>query len=298
MHAAHPFVSVWDDHEVEDNYAGTHPDSAQPDESLENNGVPRRVPFGDRRANGYKAFFEAMPRIQTKGDPTAIYGSLQLGGIVELFLTDQRQYRDQQPCMDVQLQGCADDNTPGRTMLGSAQKAWFKSAVPKSKATWKLWGSEVMLMSLQTAPGNNANHDQWDGYGAERQEILDSFVAAGVKNLAALTGDIHTFFAGDLYTTGVESGTKVGVELVGGSATSFGLPEETGIPSSTLTALAPADPHIKYFDFDHRGYMVVEASKSELTAEFKAVDALTKGAKPVSLKKFRVASGDPTLQLV
>jgi alkaline phosphatase D len=298
MHAAYPFVSVWDDHEVEDNYAGTHPDSAEPDESLENNGVPRRVPFGERRSNGYKAFFEAMPRMQTRGDPTAIYGSMPIGGLVELFFTDQRQYRDQQPCNDVQLQGCPDDNTPGRTMLGSAQKTWFKGAVPKSKAAWKLWASEVMLMSLQTAPGNNANHDQWDGYGAERQEILDSFVAAGVQNFAALTGDIHTFFAGDLYTTGVQSGTKVGVELVGGSATSFGLPEETGIPSATLTALAPADPHIKYFDFDHRGYMVVEATKSELNAEFKAVDALTKGAKPVSLKKFRVASGDPTLQVL
>ena len=183
-------------------------------------------------------------------------------------------------------------------MLGSAQKSWFKRAVPKSKADWKLWGSEVMVMSLQTAPGTNANHDQWDGYGAERQEILDSFVAAGVKNFAALTGDIHTFFAGNLYTTGVESGTPVGVELVGGSATSFGLPEQTGIPSSTLTALAPADPHLKYFDFDHRGYMVVEASKHELSAEFKSVDAFTKGAKPVSLKKFKVASGSTDLQLV
>jgi alkaline phosphatase D len=298
MHAAYPFVSVWDDHEVEDNYAGTSPDSAQPDPTLENNDAPRRVPFGERRTNGYKAFFEAMPRMQHKGDPNAIYGSVKLGGMVELFLTDQRQYRDPQPCNDVQLQGCPDDNTPGRTMLGSAQKSWFKGAVPKSKSAWKLWGSEVMVMALQTAPGNNANHDQWDGYGAERQEILDSFVAAGVKNFAALTGDIHTFFAGNLYTTGVESGTPVGVELVGGSATSFGLPEETGIPSATLTALAPADPHIKYFDFDHRGYMVVEASKSELSAEFKSVDALTKGAKPVSLKKFKVASGSTDLQLV
>ena len=53
MHAAHPFVAVWDDHEVEDNYAG--------DEDLDNGGDIRRVPFQERRKNGYKAFFEAMP---------------------------------------------------------------------------------------------------------------------------------------------------------------------------------------------------------------------------------------------
>ncbi len=72
MHAAYPFVSVWDDHEVEDNYAGVSPDSAAKDPNFENNGeTPRRVPFGDRRKNGYKAFFEAMPRIRNKKAKTA-----------------------------------------------------------------------------------------------------------------------------------------------------------------------------------------------------------------------------------
>jgi phosphodiesterase/alkaline phosphatase D-like protein len=155
-----------------------------------------------------------------------------------------------------------------------------------------------MLMSLQASPGQNANHDSWDGYAAERQEILESLLAAGVDNFHALTGDIHTFFAGNMTTTGVESGTPVGAEFVGGSATSLGLPEQLGIPSETLAALAPADPHLKFFDFDRRGYMVVEASKKSLDVEFKSVDTQTKGAKPVSLKKFRVASGERTVQVL
>jgi alkaline phosphatase D len=298
LHEAYPFVSVWDDHEVEDNYAGDQQDSAEPDPSLENNGTPRRVPFGDRRKNAYKAFFEAMPRIQQKGNPNQIYGSMQLGGLVELFFTDQRQYRDPQPCNDVQLQACADDDNPARTMLGSKQKTWFKKALNGSKSPWKLWASEVMLMSVDASPGQHSNHDSWDGYGAERKEILEGFLAAGGKNLVALTGDIHTFFAGDLGTNGESTGQPVGVELVGGSATSFGLPEELGVPSSALAALAGADPHIKFFDFDKRGYAVVEASKKELTAEFKSVDTMTKGAKPVSLAKFQVNSGTPAVNQV
>jgi alkaline phosphatase D len=296
LHAAYPFVSVWDDHEVEDNYAGDQQDSAQADPTLENNGTPRRVPFGERRKNGYKAFFEAMPRMPAKGD--VIYGSMQLGGLVELFFTDQRQYRDQQPCEDVQLQPCADDDNPARTMLGSTQKTWFKKALYGSKSSWKLWASELMLMSVDASPGQHANHDGWDGYGAERKEILEGFLGAGGDNLVALTGDIHTFFAGDLGTNGEATGQPVGVELVGGSATSFGLPEELGVPSSSLAALAGADPHIKFFDFDKRGYGVVEVSKKTLKAEFKAVDAMTPGAKPASLAKFEIDSGVPKLNQV
>jgi len=291
LHAAHPFLAVWDDHEVEDNYAG--------DEDLDNGGDVRRVPFAERRKNAYKAFFEAMPRMKLKGAPTRIYGSSGLGGTAELFLTDQRQYRDPQPCGDAILGGpCPEAEDPARTLLGAEQKAWLKRAVPKSKARWKLWGSETMLMSLDLPKGQAVQLDAWDGYAAERREILEHFVASGVTNLAALTGDIHTFIAGDLTTTGREGGTPVGVELVGGSATSLGLPEFLGVPSSSLYPLVePNDPHVRYVDFDRRGYAVVTASKSELTCEFKAVDALVEKSAPASLATLRVASGVPAVQV-
>lgn len=300
LQAAHAFVSVWDDHEVEDNYAGDGADSKQTDPAFENDGsYPRRVTVQKRRKNAYKAFFEAMPRIQNHGDKNRIYGSVRIGGVAELFLTDQRQYRDPQPCGDALIQPCPADDDPGRTMLGAKQKTWFKKAVPASSAKWKLWGSEVMVMALDLPKGQHANPDQWDGYGAERQEILEHFVDSKVKNLAALTGDIHTFLAGDLTTTGEKEGTPVGVELVGGSVTSFGLPEYLHVPGSTLSSLAPAaDPHIKFNDFDHRGYCVVKIDKGELNAEFMRCDALTRGVKPTSLAKFNVKSGVPTLNVV
>ncbi len=292
LHAAHPFTSIWDDHEVEDNYAG--------DEDLDNGGDIRRVPFEERRANAYKAFFEAMPRIQVSGDPNRIYGSAKLGGAAEIFFTDQRQYRDPQACDDAILGGpCPEADDPARTLLGAEQKAWFKKAVPKSKANWKLWASQVMVMSLDLPKGTPVLLDAWDGYNAERKEILEHFVASGVDNLAALTGDIHTFFAGNVTTTGRDDGVPAGVEFVGGSATSLGLPEYLGAPSSSLYPLAePNDPHIKFVDFDRRGYAVVTATTKDLTCEFKAVDALKKGAKPTKLKSFRVADGEPEVQVL
>ena len=299
--AAHAVVNVWDDHEVEDNYAGSQPDSASTDpENLENdNKTPRRVPYLERRKNGYKAFFESMPRMRYKGDKNRIYGSVRLGGLAELFLTDQRQYRDLQPCNDVLLAGCADSDNPARTMLGADQKAWFKNAVPASDAKWKLWGSEVMLMALDLPANNHVNQDQWDGYGAERREILEHFANTGVENLATLVGDIHTFFAGDLTTNGEASGTPVGVELVGGSLTSLGIPESLGVTADSITALGiPANPHIKFFDLKNRGYAVATIGKNEMTAEFRTCDTQTRGSKPVTSAKFQVASGVPELNVV
>jgi alkaline phosphatase D len=297
LHAAYPFVVIWDDHEVEDNYAGSGPDSASTDAANKenNNEYPRRVPFGDRRKNGYKAFFEAMPRVAPKGD--RIYGSLKLGNMAELFLTDERQYRDPQPCNDAQVTDCPDDLKPGRTFLGSTQKSWLKDALPKSKARWSLLASETMMMALDSVPGSHANQDQWDGYSAEREEILTDFLNKKVDNLVVLSGDIHTFLAGNLFTNGETSGKPVGTELVGGSATSFGLPEELGIPSATLQSLRQAsDPHVIFADFDKRGYCVVNVGKDELTGEFKAVsDAKVPNGNVSSLAKFRVKSGDPTL---
>jgi alkaline phosphatase D len=300
LHAAYPFVVIWDDHEVEDNYAGNQPDSASkdPQHTENNNSYPRRVPFGDRRKNGYKAFYEAMPRLGPKHDRN--YGAIRLGQMAELFLTDERQYRDQQPCNDVQIQSCPDDQQPGRTFLGATQKSWLKGALPQSKAKWKLFASETMMMALDSAPGQHVNQDQWDGYSAEREEILTHFLDQKVDNLVVLSGDLHAFVGGNLFTNGETSGKPIGTELLGGSATSFGLPEETGIPSSALNGVRQAaDPHIVYADFDHRGYCVVTATKNELLGEFKGVsDAKVPNGTVSTLAKFTVESGKPELHQV
>ena len=299
LHARYPMVSVWDDHEVEDNYAGDEQDSAEPDPNKENDGTPRRIPFLKRRKNGYRSYFEATPRIRMKSDANQIYGSYRVGALADLFLTDQRQYRDVQPCNDPILEPCPDTKDPGRTMLGAKQKKWFKKAVPQSKAKWKIWGSELMLMSIDVPKGSSALVDAWDGYEAERQEILSSFKSKGVENFAVITGDIHTFFAGNLSTTGDDTGAPIGVEFVGGSATSFGIPETLGVDAGTLTALGLANnPHLKYANLESRGYGVLTIKERQIRCDLRGVDALTDGAKPTTLASFVANAGSPEVQEV
>ena len=280
MHAAHPFVAVWDDHEVEDNHAGDEPSSAQPDPNKTNlQEYPRRVPYNTRRLNGYKAFFNYMPRMRFKGDRSRIYEDYRIGKLVDLLLTDERQYRDRQPCDDEIITQCAEADDP-RTMLGANQLDWFLRSLKHSKATWKIWGTQLMLMATRVAPGPSPPGiyglvDSWEGYGYERKLILDFILGNNIQNVAAITGDIHTFFAGTAFDKGDStdsSARPVIPEFVGGSATSGGLSEATGLPASALAGLAAVNPHISYYDFIKKGYGVLKVKPNEIICEFKTVD--------------------------
>jgi alkaline phosphatase D len=301
MHAGHNFLSVWDDHEVEDNYADGNPSShAPPGET--NDGYPRRVPFPEREQNGYRARFNYMPVIRFEGDRNRIYDAFSLGGLVDLLITDQRQYRDQQPCNDVIALPCADEDAD-RTMLGATQKAWFKSALQGARGTWKLWGSEVMLMGFGTLPGPNHGviNDGWDGYQKERKELLDFILDAGIQNVVAITGDIHTFFGGTAGTTGDTTTGRAAVpEFVGGSATSPGLPDESDFPEQTFKTIASLNPHIEFADFVNRGYGVVSVTPTELRCDLKKVqiESRDNGASATTIASFRVPSGSRSAEKI
>jgi alkaline phosphatase D len=303
----HALMSIWDDHEVEDNYARDKPGEATDDPDL---------PFRARRANAYRAFFEHMPRIRSRSQPDRIYGKLRLGGNAELFLLDERQYRDDQPCNDqFGVANCPEAFAPNRTMLGSAQRRWLKGALDDSRATWKVVGNQVMFMALDAPAGNPINPDQWDGYKAERQDILDSARRRKVEDIAFLTGDIHTFFAGQVTPSGRQPGQPqpggpVATEFVGGSITSDGLADSVareplkpqqvkllaGLSDSSVRA---NNPHIEYSNQEFKGYGVLEARRGELRVSYRAVRSVDKPRSSVfTLQRFRVERGQPNVEVL
>ncbi|HEX8111176.1 MAG TPA: alkaline phosphatase D family protein [Kofleriaceae bacterium] len=118
-------------------------------------------------------------------------------------------------------------SSPPGTMLGKAQKQWWKDTMKGSDATWKLWGNEVTLMRLKiTSLGPTSplpadlviSADAWDGYNAERTELMTFLKANAIQNVVVLTGDIHASFAGqvmDNFEAPAAAQTPVAVELVG-----------------------------------------------------------------------------------
>jgi alkaline phosphatase D len=292
MRRVHPTITIWDDHEVEDNYARDEPGHAT---------LNRRLPFGERRANAYRAFFEHMPRLRVPEERDRTYGSIRLGANAELFLLDERQYRDVQPCGDEFFVPCPEADDPARTMLGAAQKQWLKAGLASSSAAWKVVANQVMMMALDGPPRNVINKDQWDGYGGERREILEHVAATGTRDVAFVTGDIHTFFAGEVTPTGRTSSPAdpppVATEFIGGSVTSEGILPEAGREGSAVlvnSAILANNPHIRFVDQERKGYGVVECDAREMRVRLRAARTVKAQTSDVhDLARFRVERGTP-----
>jgi alkaline phosphatase D len=286
MHAAHAFAATWDDHEVSDDYTGDeHPDDR-----------PLRIPFEVRRRNAYRAFFEYLPVARHNKDPFRIYRRFRLGRLVELFALDERQYADPPPCGGRVLVPCLDTDAP-RQHLGRAQRRWFERRVTSSAAVWKLVANPKPLMSIHSA-GFPIDPRNWDGYARERRELLAGFRTAGIRNLAFISGSIHTFFAAEVGTEG-RGPDPMATEFVAGSITTTGLPEALSFQTGGLVSAEQArliteqipltNPHIKFQDQRAHGYAVVEARPDELRVRFRAVDRFDPHAsKATTLATMRV----------
>jgi phosphodiesterase/alkaline phosphatase D-like protein len=83
-------------------------------------------------------------------------------------------------------QSCLDAiNSPNRTYLGKAQLERFKQEIEKSTATFKVIFNELPIQQQYSNP-----YDRWEGYAAERTEILN-FLHDNVKNVVFLSTDEH-----------------------------------------------------------------------------------------------------------
>jgi alkaline phosphatase D len=288
MHLAHPVCAIWDDHEAEDDYAGTTEGDAL---------RPRRVPFAERRRAGYLSFFEYQPIPRLRSDPFRTYGSLRLGGL-ELLLLDTRQYRDPLACRP--LTPCLPANAPGRSILGGTQRAWLMSALAASSANWKVIANQVMMMSLDLATlGVGINADQWDGYAAERRELMEHVLARGIKDVTVITGDIHTFFAGTVHTSGRIESPAAATEFVGGAITAAGIQETLGggDATATETTIRASNPHLAYVDARRKGYGVLEATPGELKVTFRSPRTVLAPRSEIDdIARFRVARGSTVVE--
>lgn len=281
MHAMHPVVSTWDDHEVQNNYAG----------GARGGGLPKQEGFTrDRQRAGYRAFFEATPCRRPPRGTNRLYRSLRYGRTVDLLMLDQRQYRDNQPCGDGVVPACDTYEKP-RDYLGDAQMGWAKSRLSSSDASWKIIGNEMMIMPAKVTGGAFYTFDNWQGYPTEREELLSHIDRRGIDDVVFVTGDIHTFIAGDVRRD-MGAGKSVALEFVGGSITSAGLGEidldvgggvkiqgndaNPNTPPAFIDTLRGINPWVDIADFDHHGYGRATASTKGLEVEMVRFETIKK----------------------
>jgi alkaline phosphatase D len=265
-----PFVDIWDDHEVLNDYAGS----------------TARAENKELFKAGYQAFLEYMPfetelSIDASGTPTMpIYRTITLGSRLQIFATDSRQYRSPHPGY---WQGRRHETE--RTILGQGQKNWLKSMLAESSCQWKLIMSEVMMaplrLGLKTAQdedmalrlfgnfsqqdrGFYVNLDQWDGFPAERSEILNFIKNEKIKNVMVAAGDIHASFDSLLYADSEQTqGTPTALEVVTPSITSTTIGRFVGGVLSPLLEMAirKSNPQMVDSNIMKNGYTVLTFSE-------------------------------------
>src|SRR4029453_641477 len=101
--------------------------------------------------------------------------------------------------------------------------------------------------------------DAWDGYPACRTRVLDAIVQSQLANPVFLGGDVHAFFTTDLKADFANPAPPtVATEFVGTSITSDGPPYER------FVKLLPDNPHIRFVEGRHRGYLSADLMPTRL----------------------------------
>jgi alkaline phosphatase D len=283
-HRLFPWIITWDDHEVQDNYAGEFPKDSQSHDE-----------FIRRRAAAYHAHYEWMPMPKTcipEGPAARIYRDLSFGPLAKFTVLDGRQFRSDQPCGDGTKPPCA-EFLQERTMLGAAQEEWLYRKLRESRSQWNIIANQVRMTLVDQTPGpeKSFNMDAWTGYETARRRITSNLQSSKVRNPVVITGDIHSNWVGDLKVDyDKENAPVVGTELIGTSISSGG--DGSDQAPIGLAQLAE-NPQIKFYN-NQRGYVTCEVTPKSLTAQFRVVEKVSVPESPVSTRAtFIVQDGRP-----
>ena len=258
-HAVAPWLVVWDDHEVEENYQGDVPARGGED-------------FLDRRAAAYRAWWEYTPtRLDPpQGPALPTYRHVDWGGLARFVLLDTRQHRDDQPCGDDDLAARC-EATASVSMLGAEQERWLTRTIDHG-AVWTSVVQQVVLHEWQLVPGNVLwNLDQWDGYTGARDRLLG--ILAGAPDPVVLSGDVHSSWVADLHRDADDTGTDhVGVEIVTPGVSSA-IPDDLRGRGSIIELQSP---HIHWSETERRGWVLHTVTDEVWTAEHRLVEDVTR----------------------
>ncbi len=312
MHASCPWLMTWDDHEVQNDYAGLKAGVGGP--PVDN--------FIARRAAAYQAYYEHMPlpasvlarasgglmRALRGGAEMRLYSRVPFGRLASLYLLDARQYKDPQVCdkqakigqrsylMEVAPATCPEWNDPRRSMLGREQERWLFSEFAKKGGAWNVIGQQTLLgqRDFEPGPGRSFWTDGWDGYPAARRRLTDALSGRAVANPVLLGGDIHENWVGHVKADYANAASRaVGVEFCGTSITS------RSAGNARLPEVLAENPHFIFADSERRGYGVAEFTPRQLSVALRVVnDVRRKDTGIETLADFVVKAGQTVVKRV
>jgi alkaline phosphatase D len=268
-HAAAPWVVTWDDHEVDNDYAGDQSEELHP-----------AAFFLARREAAYQAFAEHLPlppALRPSRGAMRIHTAHDWGGLARLHILDGRQYRAPQACPRPYRGGsnvvgaeCTDRLRPERSLLGAGQERWLDESLGASRARWNLVVQQTLFSLAGQASEKGLQHwtDGWDGYPAARERLLASIATRRASNPVILGGDVHAAFVADVPAAARIGAPPIAAEFVCTSISS------NGPAPRLIEAMRAANPHLRHANGAARGYTVLDITARRLEARLRAVETV------------------------
>jgi alkaline phosphatase D len=307
MHAAHPLLCCWDDHESANN---PWKDGAQ------NHQPETEGSWHTRRAASIQAYYEWMPIREPEAGRTRLdfWRTYVFGDLATLVTLETRHtardlqvdYESWKPKLEAAqdyerfLRDVIGD--PERAMLSPGMEQALRTALSRSREKnqpWRLIGNaspiarmrvpDLVAAGVLEAPGADAldahrrlawlgEHnlpfytDTWDGYPVARERFYDLCKSVDVRDLIVLTGDSHSFW---LNTLADAAGSPMGVELGTAGITSPGDFVESGFSHTQSSALDAAFAElldeVVWTDNFHQGYVRLVLQTGQARTDFVAV---------------------------
>jgi len=267
--AAHPWIMLWDNHDV------------NPGRPIDGGGV--------------QAFREWNPIAapDNRQGPEIVYRHLPFGDLLDVLVLDVLLFRDDADAPD----------TPDKTILGDTQRAWFHDTIAASTATWKLVGNQkpvAVINGLLVVLGGST----WNGFPDARARMFDQLAADGTDNALFLSGDAHITAVTDLVTTPEDPKVydpKTGQGAVAvefqpasmsrGNVDEF-FPSQQGLPKAIENDSATTNPHYRFLDTTRHGYGVLDIDAQRIQAEVWYLDILQRTDDEVLGATLEVRAGD------
>lgn len=256
-HQAHPFICIWDDHEVanDNNSCGA-----------ENHNPTTEGDYLTRMSAAKQVYYNWMPiREQPDG---SINRSFSFGQMADLHMLDERLAGRNAPATSFSPEDLLDTN---RTMLGHPQFEWLCQSLRHAQGRWQLLGNQVLFANLDLSdilPQYAVNLDAWDGYAYEQGRLMDSLESYGNTNTIFLTGDTHCSWYFDVENN---AGNRLAHELATPSVSSANYNEFINSWDTMIVAryrLYRDNEHLNYTNIKDHGYLLLELEDDKATARF------------------------------
>jgi 3-phytase/alkaline phosphatase D len=211
VRASTAFYATIDDHEVVNDFAGSAP--AGSDERFDKTG--KYLTDSNLFKNGLQAFLEYYPIRDERwkdadaryNDKPNLYRYRTFGDDAAMFLLDSRTFRDEEvPTIPFNKVTDKDEIEkfnkaafdPARTLLGKPQLAKLKEDLLRAQKAGVTWKFILNPEPIQNLGVLNAQ-DRWEGYMAERADVLKFITENKIDNVVFITADFHGTFVNNVF---------------------------------------------------------------------------------------------------